>query len=70
MKQQIIFVLLFCDANLNVQLVDPDGQVGIGVEVEVVHSLLDSVEDVTEGLVIKHASFQRANLKINFLLDQ
>lgn len=62
--------LKFSGTNLNVQLVDPDGQVGIGVEIEVIHSFLDSVEDVREGLVIKHASFQRANLKINFLLNQ
>lgn len=63
-------MFLFCGANLNVKLVDPDGQVGVGVEIEVIHSLLDSVEDVREGLVIKHTSFQRANLKINFLLNQ
>lgn len=62
--------MLFSGTNLNVQLVDPDGQVGIGVEIEVIHSFLDSVEDVREGLVIKHAGFQRANLKINFLLNQ
>lgn len=62
--------MLLCGANLNVELVDPDGQVGIGVEIEVVHSLLDSVEDVREGLVVEHASVQRANLKINFLLNQ
>lgn len=61
---------MFCGANLNVELVDPDGQVGIGVEIEVIHSLLDSVEDVREGLVVKHTSFQRSNLKINFLLNQ
>lgn len=40
MKWQII--LLFCGANLNVKLVDPDGQVGVGVEIEVIHSFLDS----------------------------
>lgn len=69
-EYQIVLVLLFCGANLNVELVDPDGQVGIGVEIEVIHSLLNSVEDVREGLVIKHTSFQRSNLKINFLLNQ
>lgn len=56
--------------NLNVKLVDPDGQVGIGVQIEVIHCLLDSVEDVREGLVLKHASLQRANLQIYFLLNQ
>lgn len=60
----------FRGPNLNVKLVDPDGQVGIGVKIEVIHSLLDSAEDVREGLVIKHAGFQRTNLKINFLFNQ
>lgn len=63
-------LVLLHGTNLNVELVDPDGQVGVGVEIEVVHSLLDSVEDVGEGLVLEHASLQRANLKINFLLNQ
>lgn len=56
--------------NLNVQLVDPNGQVGIGVQVQVINSLLDSVQDVRERLVVKHASLQRANFEIYFLFDQ
>lgn len=62
--------IYFHSSNLNVKLVDPDGQVGVGVKIEVIHSLLDSVEDVREGLVIKHARFQRTNFKINFLFYQ
>lgn len=61
---------MFYSANLNVKLVDPDGQVGIGVKIEVIYRLLDSVEDVREGLVIKHACFQRTDLKINFFFNQ
>lgn len=61
---------MFCGAYFNVELVDPDGQVGVGVQIEVVNSLLHSVEDVREGLVVKHAGFQRPNLKIDLLLNQ
>ena len=49
-------------AHLDVQLVDPDGQVGVGVQVEVVHRLLDAVEDLGEDLVLEHAGVQRAHL--------
>lgn len=59
-----------CCTNLNVKFVDPDGKVGIGVEIEVIDGFLDSVEDVGECLVIKHAGFQRADLQVNFLLNQ
>lgn len=61
---------LVCGTNLNVKLVDPDGQIGIGVQIEVIHCLLNSVEDVREGLVVKHASLQRANLQIYFLFNK
>lgn len=69
-KHNILILLLICDTNLNVKLVDPDGQVGVGVQIEVIHGLLDSIEDVRKGLVIEHASVQRANLQIDFLLNQ
>lgn len=63
-------MLLICGTNLNVKLVDPDGQVRVGVQIEVIHSLLDSIENVREGLVVKHASLQRANFQIYFLFNQ
>lgn len=50
--------MAICGANLNVKLVDPDGQVGIGVQIEVIHSFLDTVEDVRESLVVEHAGVQ------------
>lgn len=56
--------------HLDVQFIDPDGQVGVWVQVQVVHSLLDAVEDLSEHLVLVHAGFKRANLQINLLLDQ
>ena len=70
MSGAILVWWLICGTNLNVKLVHPDGQVGIGVQIEVIHCLLDSVEDVREGLVVKHASIQRANLQIYFFLNQ
>ena len=57
-------------AHLDVQLVDPDRQVGVRVQVEVVHRLLDAVEDLGEGLVLEHAGVQRAHLQVDLLLDQ
>lgn len=54
---------------LHVQLVDPDGQVGVGVQVQVIHCLLDSVQDFGECLVIVHAGFQGADFQVYFLLN-
>ena len=37
---------LFLNTDLNVQLVDPDGQIGIRVKIEVIHGLLDAVQNL------------------------
>lgn len=58
------------NTDLDVQLVNPDGQIGVGVEVEVVHSLLHTVEDLGESLLLVHAGLQRTHLKVNFLFNQ
>ena len=56
-------------AHLHVQLADPDGQVGVGVQVEVVHGLLHSVQDLGESLVVVHARLQGADFQVYLLLD-
>ncbi len=62
--------LLSSSTHLDVQFVDPDGQIWVRVQVQVVHSLLDAVEDLSEHLNLVHAGFERANLQINLLLEQ
>lgn len=57
-------------AHLDVQLVDPDGQVGVRVQVQVIDGLLDAVEDLGEHLMLVHAGFKRTHLQINLLLQQ
>lgn len=55
---------------LNVKLIDPNRQVGIRMQIEVIYSFLDAAEDFREGFVVKHASLQRTDLQVYFLLNQ